>query len=238
MVAGAPEGWRTTLDKLEQEVLRMSGAPERASVTHGGFQLERHYDASVDRVWTALTDPAAKQKWFVGPPGEWELLERQMDVRAGGRERVRGRFKSGVVSTFDASYHDVVRHERLVYTYVMSMDDRKISVSLATMQIKAENHGSRSPSTAPFSTAMTMPAPASTAPPTCWTGLAHRSMTGKRLAERRYLRREPSVTFYQAAPSLGCSWWRPQPVHQQVDQPMRAPLPAGRSGGMTLQEPA
>jgi len=141
MVAGAPEGWRTTLDKLEQEVLRMSGAPERASVTHGGFQLERHYDASVDRVWTALTDPAAKQKWFVGPPGEWELLERQMDVRAGGRERVRGRFKSGVVSTFDASYHDVVRHERLVYSYVMYMDDRKISVSLATMQIKADNNG-------------------------------------------------------------------------------------------------
>jgi uncharacterized protein YndB with AHSA1/START domain len=141
MVAGAPQGWRTTLDKLEQEVLRMSGAPERASVTHGSFHLERHYDASVDRVWTALTDPAAKQTWFVGPPGEWELLERQMDVRAGGRERVRGRFKSGVVSTFDASYHDVVRHERLVYSYVMHMDDRKISVSLATMQIKADNNG-------------------------------------------------------------------------------------------------
>jgi uncharacterized protein YndB with AHSA1/START domain len=141
MVAGAPEGWRTTLDKLEQEVLRMSGAPERASVTHGGFQLERHYDASVDRVWRALTDPTAKQKWFVGPPGEWELLERHMDVREGGRERVRGRFKSGVVSTFDASYHDVVRHERLVYSYVMHMDDRKISVSLATMQVKADDNG-------------------------------------------------------------------------------------------------
>ena len=26
MVAGAPEGWRTTLDKLEQEVVRMQGA--------------------------------------------------------------------------------------------------------------------------------------------------------------------------------------------------------------------
>ena len=28
MVAGAPEGWRTTLDKLEKEVLRMRGADE------------------------------------------------------------------------------------------------------------------------------------------------------------------------------------------------------------------
>ena len=58
----------------------------------------------------ALTDEAAKQKWFGGPPGEWELLERHMDVREGGRERAKGRWKSGAVSTFDAIYHDVVPH--------------------------------------------------------------------------------------------------------------------------------
>jgi uncharacterized protein YndB with AHSA1/START domain len=145
MVAGAPEGWRTTLDKLEQEVLRMSGAVgiQTRSVVHGSFHLERQYDAPVERVWRALTDIEAKQKWFVGPPGEWELVERRMDVREGGRELAKGRFKSGMVSTFDASYHDVVRHERLVYSYVMYLDDRKISVSLATMQLKSENGGTK-----------------------------------------------------------------------------------------------
>jgi uncharacterized protein YndB with AHSA1/START domain len=140
MVAGAQEGWRTTLDKLEQEVARLSdaiGAPIR-SVAHASFHLERLYDAPVERVWRALTDQAAKETWFVGPPGAWELVERRMDVREGGRELARGRFKSGVISTFDAIYHDVVRHERLVYTYGMFLDDRKISVSLATMQLKSE----------------------------------------------------------------------------------------------------
>jgi uncharacterized protein YndB with AHSA1/START domain len=143
MVAGAQEGWRTTLDKLEQELLRMSGVvgTHVRSVVHATFHLERHYDAPVERVWRALTDEAAKQQWFVGPPGEWELVERHMDVREGGRELVKGRFKSGVVSTFDASYDDVVRHERLVYSYVMHIDDKKISVSLATMQLKSENGG-------------------------------------------------------------------------------------------------
>jgi uncharacterized protein YndB with AHSA1/START domain len=89
-------------------------------------------------VWKALTDEAAKQKWFGGPPDRWELIERHMDVRVGGRERVKGRWEGGVVSTFDAIYHDVIPHERLVYSYEMHLNDKKISVSLATMQLKAD----------------------------------------------------------------------------------------------------
>src|SRR5262245_15570688 len=42
MAGGAPEGWRTTLDKLEKEVLRMRGALETdvRSVVHASFHLE------------------------------------------------------------------------------------------------------------------------------------------------------------------------------------------------------
>ena len=137
MIAGAPEGWRTTLDKLEAEVVRMQGGSGVAarSVVHASFHLERTYDAPAERVWRALTDEAAKQKWF-GPQERWELLERHMDVRPGGRERLKGRWEGGVVSTFDATYHDVIAKERLVYSYEMHMDGKKISVSLATMQLK------------------------------------------------------------------------------------------------------
>ncbi len=143
MVTGAPDGWRTTLDKLEQEVVRVQGGGETAvcSVVHATFHLERTYDAPVARVWKALTDETAKQKWFGGTPGSWELLERHMDVRIGGRERLKGRWEGGVVSTFDATYHDVIPNERLIYTYEMHMDDRKISVSLATMQLKTAGAG-------------------------------------------------------------------------------------------------
>ena len=141
MVAGAPEGWRTTLDKLEQEVVRMQGGSETGvrSVVHAIFHLERSYDAPVARVWRALTDEAAKQKWFAGEPGRWELLERHMDVRVGGTERLKGRWEGGVVSTFDAVYQDVIPNERLVYSYQMFLGDKKISVSLATMQLKAKD---------------------------------------------------------------------------------------------------
>ena len=140
MVAGASDGWRTTLDKLEKEVVRMQGGTETGarSVVHATFHLQRTYDAPVARIWRALTDEAAKQKWFGGPPGRWELLERHMDVRTGGSERLKGRWEGGVVSSFEATYHDVIPNERLVYSYQMHLDEKKISVSLATMQLKAE----------------------------------------------------------------------------------------------------
>jgi len=140
MVAGASEGWRTTLDKLEAEVVRMQGGTGvgARAVVHATFDIERTYDASVARVWQALTDVSAKQKWFSGPPGRWEVVERQMDVRAGGRERLKGRWEGGMVSTFDAIYFDVIPNERLVYSYEMHIGDNKISVSLATMQLTAD----------------------------------------------------------------------------------------------------
>jgi uncharacterized protein YndB with AHSA1/START domain len=139
MVAGAPDGWRSTLDKLEKEVVRLQGGADTGirSVVHATFHLERIYDAPVARVWQALTDEAAKQKWFGGTPGSWELLERHTDVRVGGREWLKGRWEGGMVSTFEAMYHDVIPNERVVYSYEMHLDDKKISVSLATLQLKA-----------------------------------------------------------------------------------------------------
>lgn len=139
MAEGAPQGWTQTLDKLAEEVQRMqaSRTPE-PFVVHSAFTVQRTYDAPVERVWLALSDARAKAKWFGGPPGEWQAIERVMDFRVGGAERAKGRWTSGVVSTFDAVYHDIVPSARVVYSYVMQLDDRKISVSLATLELKAE----------------------------------------------------------------------------------------------------
>jgi len=139
MLNGAPEGWRQTLDKLEAEVARMHAGAVR-SVVHGAFHLERAYAATAEELYRALSDEAAKSRWFFGPEG-WRLIERTMDFRVGGRERVKGGFDGGVTTTFDAVYHDIVPRERIIYTYEMHLDDRKISVSLATLQIKPEGRG-------------------------------------------------------------------------------------------------
>jgi uncharacterized protein YndB with AHSA1/START domain len=140
-VGGAAEGWRTTLDKLEREVLRIEAAEPR-SVVHAIFSLERVYDASPALVFRALSEPAAKARWFEGGNG-WTALEREMDVRPGGRERLKGRWASGTVTTFDAVYFDVVPNRRLVYGYEMRVDARKISVSLATIELTPAGAGTR-----------------------------------------------------------------------------------------------
>jgi uncharacterized protein YndB with AHSA1/START domain len=140
MLKGAPEGWRQTLDKLEAEVARIQQANGGRSVVHGAFHLERTYDATPEQVYKALSDETAKNRWFHGPQG-WRPIERFMDFRVGGRERAKGRFEGGVTTTFDAIYHDIVPRERIVYTYEMHLDDRKISVSLATLQIEPAGAG-------------------------------------------------------------------------------------------------
>ena len=140
MVAGAPAGWASTLDQLGREAAR-AVSPNR-TVAHDSFTLTRLLAAPVARVFAAFADPDAKKRWFTGG-ASWTLLERHMDVRPGGCERVSGRWESGTVTCFEARYHDVLANERLIYSYEMHLDGRKISVSLATVSFAAEDGQTR-----------------------------------------------------------------------------------------------
>jgi uncharacterized protein YndB with AHSA1/START domain len=134
-----------------------SSGPIERTVVHSSFCIERTYAASPAQVYHALTDPAAKAQWF-GVGERLTVLARTMDVRPGGREHLQGRWgagghrdasdervgpPSGVVSTFDAVYLDVIPEQRLVYAYEMHLDQRKISVSLATMELERTAAGTR-----------------------------------------------------------------------------------------------
>ena len=108
------------------------------SAVHGAFTITRELPHAVERVYAAWSDAKAKAAWFSGPSGQWTPLEREMDFRVGGRERARGRWtKSGVVTDFQAHYLDIVPLRRIVYAYNMHVDEKKISVSLATIQLES-----------------------------------------------------------------------------------------------------
>ncbi len=116
---------------------------KQRSIVHGTFTLERTFpNATPARVFAAFK-PEGKAKWFGGPKEEWEQLESAFDFQVGGRELSVGRHKSGVVSKFDCRYYDIVENERLVYAYEMHLDANKISVSLATIEIKADGKSTR-----------------------------------------------------------------------------------------------
>ncbi len=112
------------------------------SVTHATFVIERTYPASPQRVFAAWATPEAKGRWFVGPD-EWKSSGHQLEFKVGGREHLAGGPKGGPVHVFDAVYQDIVPDTRIIYSYEMHLDDKRISVSLATVELKPEGKGTR-----------------------------------------------------------------------------------------------
>ena len=112
------------------------------SVSHGVFTLQRTYPGvTPQRVFDAFASIEGKNGWFTAPNQSWEIVERTMDFQIGGRERLMGKWASGMVTEFDALYFDIIPGARLVYTYEMRLDGRKISVSLATFEFKPAGAG-------------------------------------------------------------------------------------------------
>jgi uncharacterized protein YndB with AHSA1/START domain len=112
------------------------------SVTHSTFSLERTYDASPARVFAAFADGEQKSRWF-GGPDDWSEPVFEFDFRVGGRETNRGGPKDGPIHSFEALYYDIVPDERIVYSYEMHLDDKRISVSLATIELAPLADGTR-----------------------------------------------------------------------------------------------
>jgi uncharacterized protein YndB with AHSA1/START domain len=110
------------------------------SVQHGDFTIARVLDAPVSLVFAAWSDKTAKAKWFGSGS---ELHVHAMDFRAGGEENVSGKWPNGTVSEFRARYFDIVKDKRIVYTYDLLIDGKKLSVSLATIQLTAEGKKTR-----------------------------------------------------------------------------------------------
>lgn len=104
-------------------------------VKHATFVVERTYAASPARVYQAWADPAAKAKWFSKP----DIFE----FHVGGREYSSGGPPEGPVFTFDACYQEIVPEERIVYSYTLDSDDKRISVSLTTVELIPTEDGTK-----------------------------------------------------------------------------------------------
>lgn len=109
------------------------------STYHGTFVIERSYDASPARVFRAFSDEKAKAMWFGGPE---DVIHsgKSFDFRPGGRETLAGLWPNGMKSEFDCYYYDIVENQRIVYTYDMHINGKRISVSVATIEIIADGN--------------------------------------------------------------------------------------------------
>jgi uncharacterized protein YndB with AHSA1/START domain len=112
------------------------------TVTNATFSIERVLNASPARVFAAYSSLEAKSAWFKAP-AEIETLDRDFDFRIGGKERFHARWPSGLVTDFDATYRDIVENERIILVYDLFHNGAKLSVSLLTLELRAEGDKTR-----------------------------------------------------------------------------------------------
>lgn len=118
-IAGHQEFWETQLDALA-EYLNRGGREMRSTPGTGpaniSIQLQRRFRAPPERVFDALTQPAALREWWC-PPG-WVAAEVEIDLRVGGAYRIAmrriGQRKPVSVS---GRFLEIRPPERLVYSW-------------------------------------------------------------------------------------------------------------------------
>lgn len=89
-----------------------------------------------------ICGPGAKARWF-SCHEEWATAEYELDFRVGGREINRVGPRGGPVHSFDGRYLDIVPDQRIVFAYDMHLDDTRISVSLARVELEPARAGTR-----------------------------------------------------------------------------------------------
>jgi uncharacterized protein YndB with AHSA1/START domain len=118
--------------------------PEPSAIHHT-FVIERVYPKPPERVFSAFADATKKRRWYAEGENH-DIEEFELDFRVGGAERMRYRFKDGsplpgVVLTNDGTYQDIVPDRRIVTSSTMALGDKRISVSLVTIELLSADHG-------------------------------------------------------------------------------------------------
>ncbi len=112
------------------------------SIVHSTFVIERTYPARAARVFAAFSDPATKRRWFAEGEG-WQIDDFIADFRVGGRETSRFRFKDGPEVANATVYQDIVPDKRIVFVYAMTVAGKRVSASLASVELFTSGNGTR-----------------------------------------------------------------------------------------------
>ena len=112
------------------------------TVEYGNFAIERRFDALPSLVFQALTDIKMKRRWFADGDG-WVTEDYRLDPREGGQEAGTFRYQDGPPIRNETTYLDVVKDRRLVFSYCMYIDGKRISASLATIELLPDGAGTK-----------------------------------------------------------------------------------------------
>jgi len=110
------------------------------------LQLHRTLEATPQRVFDAWTDPKQMQQWF-RPSDQFRTLFIEVDLRVGGRYRIRMRNPDGESHTVGGIFKEITPPSKLIYTwtweepvkgYKGEMADTLVTVELKDLGGKTE----------------------------------------------------------------------------------------------------
>ena len=111
-----------TAQKSEMQVTRLSDTE---------LQIAREFDAPRDIVFRALTDPTLLPKWW--GPRRYKTVVDTMDVRPGGKWRMRNITADGGEHAFRGEFREVKAPERVVWTFEYEPLAGHVSVETITL---------------------------------------------------------------------------------------------------------
>ena len=86
-------------------------------------QIKRSFEAPVDLVWQAYTDPALMRRWLTAMPG-WSMPVCEMSTQVGGTYRWRWRNdENGEEFGFAGKILEVTLHSKIVHTQIYDPGD-------------------------------------------------------------------------------------------------------------------
>jgi uncharacterized protein YndB with AHSA1/START domain len=106
-------------------------------VTHSTFTLERHYPASVQRVFEAWANPEARRRWMA------QGADHAQDFVVGGHETVRGFDGESRALTYRARYVEIVPNVRILTTSTLHTGDQLSTVSVTSVEFQAREAGTQ-----------------------------------------------------------------------------------------------
>jgi uncharacterized protein YndB with AHSA1/START domain len=122
----------------------MTTTPAADAITRphfGTFTIERTYRHRPERVFNAFEDAKAHYRWFVSGEG-WEIDHWTHDFAVGRRSH--GEFRPvGFKGTIgNETWHlEIVKGQRIVDAYTMTMNGAPMSHSLATVELYSDGAG-------------------------------------------------------------------------------------------------
>jgi uncharacterized protein YndB with AHSA1/START domain len=113
-----------------------------ATTLHATLIFERNIPASIEQVFAAFADPAARSEW--GAPSDTAVvIYDEADFREGGQDRFRCGSKANPNIHGMTRYLDIVPNRRVVSSETIEMGGKRLCASLTTLEFAADGETTR-----------------------------------------------------------------------------------------------